>query len=144
MKYIFPEERYGSHCLECGDSLTYGRRDRKFCCPQCKNRFHNRLRRVESELRSDVTAHLNTNYQILSWLLRCRRRNATLEELLLMGFDANYFTFSRKAGCHMEYRCYDIAYFMTGRKVFHLWRVPYENQVNGYICKEEKRKKDER
>jgi len=125
-------------CLECGDLIEYGRSDKKFCCGECKNMFHNRTRNVEAKLRLELAARLKVNYSVLSWLLWSGRRNSRIEEMSERGFDPAFFTARRKSGIHMEYECYDIEYYMSSNKVFNVHRIDYVSPVNGYLCKDKR------
>ena len=50
-------------CLECGDRIEYGRQDKKFCCEECKNRYHNRQARRSRVFRLRVMSALEKNYR---------------------------------------------------------------------------------
>ena len=68
MKYKLDEN--AACCLECGDPLPYGRSDRKFCCPACKNRHHNREARQWRSRYATVIGILQKNHDILNHLIQ--------------------------------------------------------------------------
>lgn len=132
------EEKEEMWCLECGNRIRYGRTDKKFCSCECKNNFHNRTRHAESRRRQEIATVLKNNYSVLAWLLWSGRTNAAMGQMTERGFDPSVFTSSGKSGCHMEYQCYDIVYYMTRNKVFNVHRIEYGYAVNGYICKDKR------
>ena len=48
--------RRTAHCLHCGDKISYGRTDKKYCSDECRAFFNNRkLRERRSLMASDAT-----------------------------------------------------------------------------------------
>ena len=92
MKYRLEETV--PHCLECGNPLPYGRKDRKFCCPACKNRNHNREAR--------------------RWRFRY---SIAKEELAQLGYRLEFVTSSGREGCRTVCRCFDIVFFDMGSRL---------------------------
>lgn len=120
---------YGEHeamsrCLECGDDISYGRRNRKFCCEKCKNTWHNRRTRGERLAKSRVMTVLNRNYAILSGILEAGGTSAGLEQLKGMGFNFGYCTSYHKVRRHDEYVCFDITFTLMGDKVVSIRKLP--------------------
>lgn len=109
-------------CLECGDTIRYGRKDRHFCCAECKNKYHNRKVRRSREMKRRIQAVLSRNYEVLEGLLRLEINSLNLYDLSLLGFRREYSTAYRKCGTHNEYHCYDIKYFLTSNRVFGICR----------------------
>ena len=60
----------GEHrCMECGEPLgEYGRSDRKFCSPHCKDGYNNRKRHYLRGVRMRVETALSRNHSILERL----------------------------------------------------------------------------
>lgn len=110
-------------CLECGADIPYGRIDRKFCSPQCKNRFHNKKYSFNRSNIRRVTNALERNYEILLKLIKCNVTTLSLGDLALMGFNKEYVTSVRKEKGHNEYRCFDIKYICSETRIFSLERV---------------------
>lgn len=110
------------HCLECGDTISYGRKDRLFCCAECKNRYNNRKIRRSRAIRRKIQVILLRNYEVLDGLLKLQINAMGLYDLSLMGFRREYSTAYRKCGCHCEYHCYDIKYFLTTNRIFGICR----------------------
>ena len=92
MKYR--SEETVPHCLECGNPLPYGRKDRKFCCPACKNRNHNREARRWRFRHASVIGILENNHEILRHLIQIGVRSIPKEELIQLGYRMGFVTSS--------------------------------------------------
>jgi len=110
-------------CLECGDAIEYGRVTKKFCCEECRNRYHYKLNRNYRNTHLRVSRVLEKNHEVLERLLEMSVVSIGLEELAGLGFDPSYMTACRKEGPHIEYRCYDIKYYKSDRRIYSLERV---------------------
>ena len=86
----------GTVCLECGDEIRYGRSDKKFCCEECKNRWHNRQSQGSRHFRQKVTSALEKNYIILDALRKTTLRGIPVSDMESMGFRREFFTSFRK------------------------------------------------
>lgn len=117
MDYENKHNRQISRCLECGTSISYGRKDKKFCCEECKNRHHNSLARMSKAAKKKVMAILERNYDVLDMLVREGVKAVWLSDLIEQGFNPGYSTFYRKTGRKDRYHCFDISYFMTPNRV---------------------------
>ena len=97
-------------CLECGTSI-FGRADKKFCSPQCRNDYNNKLRTDVNNYVRRINNTLRKNRRILSELNPSGKAKVQKEKLLAQGFDLNYFTntYTTKAGA-IYYFCYDQGY----------------------------------
>ncbi len=113
----------GRLCLECGDAIEYGRATKKFCCEECRNRYHYKLNRNYRNTHLRVSRALEKNHEVLDRLLEMSVVSIGLEELAKLGFDPSYMTACRKEGPHIEYRCYDIRYYKSDRRIYSLERV---------------------
>lgn len=116
------DDKDANHCLECGDTITYGRKDKVFCCQKCKNRYNNRKMQRTRETRRRIHRILMDNYEILEGVLKMRIASIDLYDLGLLGFKPEYSTSYRKYGVRNEYHCYDIKYFMTPSRIFAIQR----------------------
>ena len=101
MGYKINEDRH-RHCLECGNEIGYGRPDRKFCSPNCKNRYNNRKVRNYRNMKLRVQNALDKNHEILRQLVRLGVGSVSLSELSVLGFNLSYSTSHTKAGGHDE------------------------------------------
>lgn len=110
-------------CLECGGEIEYGRHDRKFCCPECKNKYHNRQHHYRRTVHLRIIGTLNRNYEILNRLLMADVTSISLGDLSQMGYNMNFMTSCRKVKGHEECRCFDIRYFSTATRIFNIERV---------------------
>ena len=121
--------RYGDNpedrpvCLECGDEIRYGRKDKKFCSNTCKNRYHNEIQHYSRSSRLRILGALDRNYSILEKLLRLNIRTISLGDLAQMGYNKEFVTSYHKVGGHDEYRCFDIKYCCSGSRIFRIERV---------------------
>lgn len=97
-------------CLECGDPLPYGRADRKYCSPACKNRYHNREQHHWRGRFTRVIGILQKNHDILLSLIRMGIRSIPKSELSQLGYRQDYMTSCRKEGKRMICRCFDIVF----------------------------------
>ena len=110
-------------CLECGDEIVYGRLDKKFCCKECKNRWHNRQARNSRIFRMKVMNSLEKNYRILSGLIRDGVTDMDVSTLSQMGFNFTNVTACRKVRKHTEMWCFDIRFILTESSVKSISRV---------------------
>ena len=125
MEYPKKSQRSTPRCLECGDKISYGRSDKKFCCEDCKNRHHNHIARSSRSVKRRVVSALERNYNILEDLVRSGENAVGLSEVMALGFNPGYATSFKKVGRHQMYECFDITYIMTASrlcaisKIFH-------------------------
>ena len=79
-------------CLECDEPL-FGRVDKKFCNDQCRNAYNNRVNKTTNDFVRHVNVILRKNRKIIASLLNGKEKSITTkEDLLLHGFNFNYFT----------------------------------------------------
>ena len=123
MAYEIPE-REEQNCLMCGSEIQYGRSDKRFCCEDCRNRYHNIRSGEIRAYRNRVITTLSVNYRILDALLKQNREAAPLAELEAAGFRPGFITSCRKDRYgHTECSCFDIRYCQTAAKLFQIRRI---------------------
>ena len=115
------------YCLECGDEISYGRKGRKFCSDSCKNTYHNRKHHYSRTLRLRILGILDRNYSVLEKLIRLDIHSVSLGDIAQMGFNKEFVTSYHKVGGHDEYRVFDIKYYCSSTKVFHIEQVEYKD-----------------
>ena len=115
MKYS--SEETIPHCLECGNPLPYGRKDRKFCCPACKNRYHNREARQWRFRYASTIGILQKNHDILHHLIQIGIRSIPKTDLIQLGYRQGYVTSSGRDGRRTVCRCFDIVFFDTETRI---------------------------
>ena len=120
----YEEDKEEKRCLECGDVLPYGRRDRKFCSESCKNRWHYQSHSWLKGLKVRTLATLDRNHAILERLLDSGVTSIDIPDLAQMGYNFDCVTSFHKVRNRGEYRCYDIKYCMSEGRVFRLGRCP--------------------
>ncbi|MBQ5984976.1 MAG: hypothetical protein IJL56_08385 [Bacteroidales bacterium] len=112
-----------NRCRECGKKLPPGRSDMKFCCPACKNRYHNLRGSRYRSCRLRVLNALERNHRILERTLGTGFRSMDLMEILSQGFMPEYCSQCRRNGRHLEYVCYDIRYHISAVRVWGIERI---------------------
>ena len=123
MEYEKKYVRHVSHCLECGDRISYGRTDKKFCSEECKNRHHNHLAGRGRMVRRHVMAALERNYEVLDGLYRAGVESISVSDVLLMGFVPGYMTSHRKLRGREECCCFDIKYILTPSRLSSISKI---------------------
>ena len=118
MAYSLKDTQEPSRCLQCGEVILYGRKDRRFCCAACKNRWHNqRNYPIRGKTASQVMRILETNRSILAKLIHLGVHDIDRITLSHLGFDFNYMTSFHKTQTRSIYTCLDIIYEMTPSRV---------------------------
>ena len=118
MPYRIEDLSHPVNCLFCGTAIPFGRPDRKFCSPACKNKYHNRRKYPPRELmQRRVLRILDSNRHILDRLCRLGIRSLDRETLHGLGFHPEYMTSYRKAGVHHRYSCFEFCYELTPSRI---------------------------
>lgn len=121
MGYELKQKERGE-CLECGTAI-YGRSDKKFCSVTCKNAYHNNILNGQKKARNRTIAALTVNYDILDKLIKNNIRTIGIDRIKELGFDENYSTGHRHGRFNRnEESCFDITYYRTDAKIFHIRR----------------------
>lgn len=123
MDYSKKKERHLPHCLECGDRISYGRKDKKFCSEECKNKHHNNLTKMSRSAKRKILTILDKNYSILDLLLRNEVKALWLSDAVAMGFNPGYNTSHIKTGRRELYHCFDISYVMTPNRLSSISKI---------------------
>lgn len=106
------------HCLQCGAPIYFGRQGKKFCCLQCKNKWHNERAYPNRSLPVGRILHiLDANRCILVKLMNMGIRTMDLPTLIHLGFDPLYVTSFRKEGIRSVYTCFDVQYELTPSRI---------------------------
>lgn len=131
-------------CQECGDTLR-GRADQKYCSDQCRNAFNNKLMSETNNMIRQINRILKKNQLILSVLNPAGKTTVNQSDLLINGFNFNYFTnvYATKNG-RVYHFCYDHGYSMVnGEKVLLIQKEGYIDEYrslpprNGWHPEEE-------
>ena len=112
-----------SRCLECGDKISYGRSDKKFCCEECRNRHHNHQARSSRTVKRKIASILEKNYEILDNLVRTGIGTVWISDVMAVGFNPSYVTSFRKINGHGQYGCFDIVYVMTSDRLSSISKI---------------------
>lgn len=116
-------ERHIPVCLECGDTIKYGRADKKFCSEECRFRHHNTMAKSGRAFKRRVLRSLSVNYEILDGLVRSDVDSVDLLSIISQGFSPSMVTSFRKCGSHCEYGCFDIRYIMTQTRIYSISKI---------------------
>ena len=125
----FSEMAYGKyvrrmpHCLECGDQIEYGRTDKKFCCEDCRMKYHYTASKMSKTYRRKILKTLSRNYLILESLVKSDTLSMDLADLVPMGFVPGVVTSYRRNGKHEVYYCFDIKYIMTATRIYSVGKI---------------------
>ena len=126
MPYVLKYMNIKSRCLQCGSEIPLtGRPDRKFCCKDCKNQYHNRQRRYppREELERAVLHVLNTNHAILDRLYKMGVRAIDIATLSQLGYDARFVTSYFRLGRRNIFTLFDLQFEMTPSKLKRLTSI---------------------
>ena len=116
-------ERHMPVCLECGDTIRYGRTDKKFCCDECRNRHYNEQTKSGRAFRRKILSQLVTNYDVLDTLFKAGISSVDMIDAVTMGFVPGIVTSYRRVGKHDEFGCFDIRYIMTKMRIYSISKL---------------------
>ena len=119
----YAKERNMPRCLECGDEISYGRTDKKFCSEECKNSHHNHQNASARAVKRRVMAALEKNYGILDGLVSSGVDSVWIDEVLPLGFNPGFATSFVKGRRVCRYSCFDISYLMTDGKLSSISKI---------------------
>ncbi|MDD2425848.1 MAG: hypothetical protein PHP30_04365 [Bacteroidales bacterium] len=121
-------------CPECGGSVV-GRCDRKFCCDDCRNSYHNRRNRTENNELKRINRILKNNYCIIREISSPSVSDSTSQPgdkncyicsrdyLLSQGFNFYYHTSLDEINPgELRFHCYDIAYRIEENGTTYIYR----------------------
>jgi len=117
MAYDSPEHP-GQLCLNCGKPV-YGRTDKKFCSPECKNGWHYFHEADYRKCKYWAQTALGRNHKILKSMIENGVDKLSLVELQMRGFTPRLVTghISGDAGIQ-QYACYNIMYKENDTEIF--------------------------
>ena len=123
MAYSNRNDEESPRCLECGDEIVYGRKDKKFCSDDCRNRHHNHHHRSCRQYKRMVTVILDRNYEILDELVRSGIEAIWVADAIALGFNPAYVTSYRQHGTRSMCHCYDICYVTTDNRMTSISKI---------------------
>ncbi|MGM9734900.1 MAG: hypothetical protein ACI3ZL_00655 [Candidatus Cryptobacteroides sp.] len=110
-------------CLECGDKISYGRADKKFCCESCKVRYYNNMAKTGRTYRRRVISCITKNYNILEELVKSGVESIALVDIIGLGFMPGIMTAHSRSRGREEYSCFDIKYIMTPTRLYSISKI---------------------
>lgn len=116
-------ERRMPKCLECGDKIRYGRKDKKFCCEECKNRYFNAVAKDGRAYKRKILNMLSKNYDLLENLIKAGHEEIDLVDIIPMGFAPDLVTFCHRTRRHDECRCFDIKYRKSETRLYGISKI---------------------
>ena len=119
----YAKEKNTPRCLECGDKISYGRTDKKFCSEECKNHHHNQQNSKARTVKRRVMAALDRNYAILDGLVRSGVDSIWIADVLAMGFNPGFATSFIKGRRGCMYSCFDISYLITDGRLSSISKI---------------------
>ena len=122
MKYV-RKLRNLPRCLHCGEKISYGRSDKKYCCEDCRVEHNNIVVRDSRVFRRRVLSQLSSNYDLLAAVINSGLDSIPLADIVSMGFLPSVVTSYSKVGKHVEFGCFDIKYRMTSAKVYYIYKI---------------------
>ena len=123
MGYAKKIVRHMPRCLHCGDQIKYGRKDKKFCCDECRNNHYNEQTRAGRTFRRKVMSQMVGNYDILDTLFKAGVSSIDILDAVAMGFAPGIVTSYRRVGKHDEFCCFDIKYIMTRTRIYSISKL---------------------
>lgn len=101
-------------CLQCGNPIYVGRTIKKFCNPECKDRYNNAIKIKEQQEIKKVDNTLRKNRRALKKLYNATKPDQlfTREELIQAGYEFGFhthFVVTRIKGYELVF-CYDYGY----------------------------------
>lgn len=111
-------------CLECGQPLSAGREDRKYCNDICRTAYNNRRRKDEVTKTPGIQPSDNAQFQKIYGILLANRTTLMmwehyneppylLRDLLGKSFNLKYFTSECEIGGLLFKFCFDYGYHVT-------------------------------
>lgn len=123
MGYAKKIVRHMPRCLHCGDQIKYGRKDKKFCCDECRNNHYNEQTKAGRTFRRKVMSQMVGNYDILDTLFKAGVSSIDILDAVAMGFAPGIVTSYRRVGKHDEFCCFDIKYIMTRTRIYSISKL---------------------
>lgn len=123
-KYIIDNDM--RRCRQCGQVMAVdtGRPDRKFCCQECKNAWHNANRVVSIRHYHDrISRVLESNYMILKHLQVMGVTSMDLRTLKELRFNTDYCTSFTKLAHRHHYTCFEIHYDLTATRILNIENI---------------------
>lgn len=102
------------YCLQCEGPIYVGRSIKKFCNPECKDKYNNAIKIKEQQEIKKVDTALRRNRRVLKKLYNPKKSDQlfTREALLQAGFEFGFHTHFVITGArgHELTFCYDYGY----------------------------------
>lgn len=123
-------------CVMC-DSKLFGRSDKRFCTPKCKNNYHSELRKTNNSVSNETLKVLYKNYQILSSLLSqdCSKYQINKLKLERMGFEINTTTGIEMNKYGIKLKVFDFSWYLSKHNTIIVYHNPEESVISPFVFK---------
>lgn len=109
-------------CLNCGEPITKGRSDKKFCNPGCKDAYNNASKSEEHKEIGRIDTILKKNRRILKKLFDPEKGETIVHKdaLVREGFNFKYYThhYQSQHQSNEFLFCYDYGYRLVGKDFY--------------------------
>lgn len=127
-------------CLNCGERITKGRSDKKFCDAACKDEYNNAAKIAEGKEISKISMILKNNRRVLQKLFDPKKpdQKVSRDILLRAGFEFGFLTHIAvtKGKAHEIIFCFDYGYREVGSNQYQLYHSFSKVKVkDGYEVK---------
>lgn len=100
-------------CLDCGGKLV-GRRDKKFCCDQCRSSYFNKMHAEHNHYMRKINNVLRKNRRILQDFFHRGMTRVGSGLLQHKGFSFDHFTQEVHLNGNIKHKCcYEYGYYKT-------------------------------
>lgn len=138
--YIVNMKEPIGYCLQCSNPIYVGRSIKKFCNPECKDKYNNAIKIKEQQEIKKVDTVLRRNRRVLKKLFDQKKSDKLFqrEELIREGFEFGFLTHVvvTKGKANEITFCYDYGYREVEKGKFQLFTSYSKVQVkDGYEIK---------
>ncbi len=138
--YIVSMKKPIGYCIQCSNPIYVGRSIKKFCNPECKDKYNNAIKIKEQQEIKKVDTVLRRNRRVLKKLFDPKKSDKIVrrEEMIREGFEFGFLTHVvvTKGKLNEITFCYDYGYREVANERYQLFTSYSKVQVkDGYIVK---------
>ena len=114
--------RLNKNCLHCGNEITSGRIDKKFCDDKCKNLYRSDEKREEIQFFNKTEAILRENHRIIRMLFEEKKASirCSVEKLSILGFKPQFCTGIKDGKAIL----YNVQFYKRSKDEFEFVKLP--------------------
>lgn len=123
-------------CVIC-DSTLFGRSDKRFCSPKCKNKYHSELRKTNKSVSNETIKVLYKNYQILSSLIGKNTSKIEINKLVLQrkGFDFDTVSGMEVNKFGFKLKLFDFSWYLSSHSKIVVYHNPEQEMISPFVYK---------